>query len=242
MNLLEKFYPKFLEDEKFNLKKIQFIEERKHYIGFMSSNNVHFALHALNILKDDVKSRQYFYKAAVCSEYMIKIYNWELQTGIPKICYALLSDNNKVIERFKEIKDKEIMPDFIGYQFVTSIQSILKDNSNELQNQIDGLKISTAKKGEEGYKGLVTVFEGFLYEDQPHIEKGLNELIKTHKKREKIALVSDYFSVEVAALAKLAYIKGIEVVVESSLVPKEILPIQELANYEGYDFFKEIGY
>jgi NAD-dependent oxidoreductase involved in siderophore biosynthesis len=55
-------------------------------------------------------------------------------------------------------------------------------------------------------------------------------------------LVSDYFSVEVAALAKLAYIKGIEVVVESSLVPKEILPIQELANYEGYDFFKEIGY
>ncbi len=190
--------------------------------------------------QDFVKARNCFYKAAVSAEYMIKMYGWELQTGTPKICYAILSDNTNVIERYTTIKDINPDPNFIGYQFVTSVQSILQNNMDELETQIIALKKSTISKRADGYKGLVTVFEGFRNKDKFLIESGLNELIKTHKKREKIALVSDYFSVHIAAVAKLSLRIGIDVNIKSSLLPLGILPINELSQYDGYDFFKEL--
>lgn len=238
-------YTMFLDDEKFNLQKIQIPEEKKYYIGFAELNNMSLALHAMYVLQDFNKARTYFYKAAICGEYMVRMYDELLHTSIYKICYALLSDNSKVIEHYKDLKNTKWDENFLGYQFNTAIQSVLKDDTVMLEKQIEGLKKSVTKtrpRGAKAFAGCVDVFEGLLNEDKTQIERGINELVRTIGKRDELILVRDYFSIETTALAKLAWRKGYEINIESSFVPKEMIPVKELPDYPGYDFFKEIGY
>lgn len=63
-----------------------------------------------------------------------------------------------------------------------------------------------------------------------------------HKLRNKHnLLLNEFISHPALGYAKLAWLKGIEVEVESSLVPKELLPVQPLGRYiNEYAFLDEI--
>jgi len=245
INLLHSFYERSIEDEKFLLSKIIIPEEKAAFIGSFEGNARYFALHSMYVKKDFLMARQYFYKAAVSGEYMVRKHDWLMHTSIYKICYALLSDNSKVIEHYKELKNTKWDENFLGYQFNTAIQCVLKDDAEILKKQIEGLNKSVTKgspKGAKAFAGCINVFEGLLNNEKKQIETGINELVKTIGKRDDLTLVKDFFSIETTALVKLAWRKGFEIKVESSFVPKEMLPINELQEYPGYDFFQEIGY
>lgn len=245
IDFLHSFYERSIDDEIFLLSKILIPEEKAAFVGSFEGNARYFALHSMYVEQDYIKARQFFSKAAISSEYMVRKHDWLLHTSIYSICYALLSDNSKIIEHYKDLKNTKWDENFLGYQFNTAIQSVLKDDAETLKKQIEGLKKSVTKaspKGAKAYAGCVNVFEGLSNKNKTQIEAGINELVKTIGKRDDLTLVKDFFSIETTALAKLAWRKGFEINIESRYVPKEILSIKELPEYPGYVFFKEIGY
>lgn len=225
-----------LRDEKICLERINLSEYRNWAIGNLELTARGIAIHSMYVLNDYVKAREHFYKAALCGEYMVRNYDELMDTSIYKICCAVLSDNTDIINRYGTLKNKVSNKNFIGYIFNTAIRSIITDNAEELKAQIEKLKITVTKKGNKGFTGMINVCEGILNNNKILVEQGLQELIKTHGRRGEFWYAKTYFSFEITALAKLAWRKGIEVEVDSPLVPKEMLPVRELDNYIGYEF------
>jgi hypothetical protein len=240
MERLESLKQLFVDTEKDCLKRITNISEKRSMISFLNLNSEDLALYSMYILHDFQKARNDFYKAAVSGEYMVKTYDELMGTSIYKICCALLSDNSLVIKHYSTLRNSKWSNTFIGHQFNASIQAVLLNSFTELEMQLEYMKKTIQTKKWKGSAGYYTVFTGLLNQDKGQIETGLQELVKTFGKRGEFGLAKRYFSFDIAALAKLAWKKGFDIKVNSPLVPKEMLPVQELLYYIGYDFFKEL--
>lgn len=69
------------------------------------------------------------------------------------------------------------------------------------------------------------------------VKSSIEQLISKHGNRGDLELYKDSFLFEISTLAKLAWRQGVKVEVNSQLIPKEILPIKPLDNYEiPYNF------
>jgi hypothetical protein len=78
-------------------------------------------------------------------------------------------------------------------------------------------------------------FKGFLKNDQLMMVEGIKELVKPrlHKKHNDFFIVQKkYLSFPAILYAKLAWLKGFEVEIESPLVPRELLPHRPNAHYD----------
>ncbi|MFY7825869.1 MAG: hypothetical protein ACOVQ4_02030 [Flectobacillus sp.] len=230
---LEELFENYIEDEKNLSKKIN-TEEHQQTICALQITNRDLALFAMYVSKDLLAARNYFYKAALCGEYMVRNYDELMDTSIYKICCAVLSDNTEIMKRYGTLRNKVVIKNFIGYIFNTIIKAVIMNDEVELTTQIDKLKIATTKKGSKGFAGMINVFEGIRDVNKEQVEIGLKELIKTHGRRGEFGIAKSYFSFETATFAKLAWLRGIKVEVHSPLVPMEIVEVNELVTYEGY--------
>lgn len=230
---LEELFENYIEDEKNLSKKIN-THEHQNAIGFLNITTKDLAIISMYVSKDFLAARNYFYKSALCGEYMVRNYDELMDTTIYKICSAVLSDNTEIMKRYGTLRNKVVNKNFIGYIFNTIIKAAIMNDDEELNTQIDKLKIATTKKGAKGFAGMINVFEGIRDENKEQVEIGLKELIKTHGRRGEFGIAKSYFSFETATFAKLAWLRGIKVEVHSPLVPMEIVEINELATYEGY--------
>jgi hypothetical protein len=237
---LNESYPEACSRLNKTIEKIKDPEMLKHYIGFLTLDNIDVALYKIYIENDFEFAKNCFYKSSLCDAYKFIIYDRLMHTSIYSICYSLISDSEYSINLYKNLINKTVNEKFIGYYFNTAIQAILKDDDALLSKQIFELEKETINKKWVTFKGLVDVFKGIQNKNKNQVEAGLQELLKTHKKRDGHEFIKKYFSIEVTALAKLAWRVGIEVNINNSLVPNEILPIKELKNYDDYDFFKEL--
>jgi hypothetical protein len=77
--------------------------------------------------------------------------------------------------------------------------------------------------------------------DKNKIENAITLLAgKYHKKRNReYSLSNEIISIPALTYAKLAWLKGIEVEIDSPLVPKELLPFKPNNEYWEYDFMKK---
>jgi hypothetical protein len=232
---LEELFDSFIEREKEHFKRMHEEEEKENAIGFLQLDNQLLALYSMHIIKDFKGARNYFYKAALCGEYMVKNYDELMDTSIYKICCAVLSDNIEIMNRYGTLRNKVVNKNFIGYIFNTAIKSVILKDNDELTLQVERFKIATTKKGAKGFVGMINVFEGIKDKNKVQVEKGLNELIKSHGKRGEFGIAKNYFSFETSAVAKLACLQGIDVEINNSLMPMEIVRIEELPFYEGYE-------
>ena len=162
-----------------------------------------------------------------------------IETAIQTMGYALLSDSKTIIDRYSNIKTQGLA--WIGSIYIDAIQSVLKDDYERLDYCLSRFHKIFAKNIEKSFIGCLSFFNGIKQGNKEEIEAGLKELLKSYKKRGVLPKYQAYISIDTTTLAKLAWLKGIQVEIDSSLVPKELLPIRPLEKYEDrYDFLKEV--
>jgi hypothetical protein len=232
----------FYENQEREQKKLEIIKDPAkknfHILSFKGINTIFF-LHKAFVENDIQASKVFLYKVAMTNGYYYEKLNGEIFNVLDTFTYPILSDSSNLIRRYLKYERTE-HPDSFSTYFGKAIQSVLKDDQQALQSNIEGLKKWSKKGWAKQYSGIITVFEGFFVNDKTIIEKGLQEIIALHEKQEQPAVIKDYINLEATALAKLSYRKGLEIDIDYSLIPKELLPIKELPNYEGYPFFDEL--
>jgi hypothetical protein len=124
------------------------------------------------------------------------------------------------------------------YQYSNSVQNILLEDWDKLEWNIRCLTRFVAFDKFKVYGSALDILNGFRVKDPELITKGLQEFIMTHAKRNRDPLICKFFSIDTAGFCKLAWLKGYEIDLHSSLVPIELMPIRPLDHYEYYDFLK----
>lgn len=202
------------------------------------------ALKAFFIDNNIKKAKQYFYNCGKLDEFLIVKFDSKiLDYGINHLTYALLSDNEDLVETYSNLhhSNYDAMIKSGGTTPVYILQCLIKDNWSEFERMMPIMKSKTVKKFKMELDALY--FEALAERNKGKIEEILIELVspKIHKQRNKIhELVNEFISHPALGYAKLAWRKGIEVEVKSELVPRELLPIKPLDKYEvQYDFLKK---
>lgn len=232
-------YQNFLNDESIVREKIQTPGNDYHFVPSLEGTNIVYATYAIYIEENYSKAKECFYRAARVAEFMSNKYDRRIiDSGINPISYALLSDNHELIERYSVLKNTINDDTQIGFQLPNAVQNILQEDWDKLSWNIRCLERFVKFPKLKWYAPVLDVFNGFKEKDGQLIKKGLDELLKTHKKRNKDPLVSKFFSADTSGYNKLAWLKGYEIELGNDFVPKELMPIRPLERYEDYEFLK----
>lgn len=241
MSVYNKLFERYQEEkekEAWRLSKLEIPEEKPFYTDSFESLNVLYALYEMYKNSDFEKARYHFYQAARVAEYELKRHSL-IETTIPRIGYAMFSDDHAIIDRYCQMKTS--MGDkWVGTIYIRSIQSVLLGDNDQLEFWMKKYEDIFAKKKDMTWQGCLEVLQGIKNSDKAQAELGINNLLKTHKRRPGLGYIDPYFSIVGSTMAKLAWITGLEVFVDNILIPMDLLPVRPLPKYEdAYDFLKE---
>ena len=216
---------------------------------------VDFAVMAIKD-KNWSNSKQHFYTASLLDEIAVAKFNSnQFSFGLRLIAYPILSDNNELITRYSKLRyqpwgkmkgmDENVS---LGKSEIwcNTVQFFMANDNVGIERNLNIIETKTLKKlpkKEEGLKDDYEFYKALHSCDKAKMEEILEKLVspKIHKKRNDNTLLNQYISLPALGYAKLAWRNNIEVEVSSNLIPKELLPIKPLNNYEiPYDFLKEI--
>ena len=204
-------------------------------------NFQNFALEAFFFENDICKAKHFFYLCGKIDEYLILKHDEKiLDYGINHLSYALLSDCKPLIVRYSNLKhslyDRMIQSGATAPMYI--LQCLIKDDWAEYERVMPIMKNKTVPKFKMELDAAF--YEALAERNKEKMEEVLAEFItpKVHKQRNKHhELINEFISHPALGYAKLAWYKGIEVNVNSPLVPKELMPIKPLDNYEDvYSF------
>lgn len=243
-------------------KKIK--EEGKfEYLGNLKNEIFYVAIYHLMNQNDVKYFKQNIFLNARIDEIQISKFNLRIfDYSLPQTLYAPLTDNWSYLENtYSKLRYSTTYIDDKSGQTVpiTMDENVLKGESaiwcNTIQflmaNDISGVErnlsiieeitLPKLPKNQQELKLDFEFYKALLKKDKSECEAILHELLtpKIHKKRNDNPVLAQYVSQPALGYAKLAWRLGIEVAVNSPLIPKELLPIQPLDHYEvPYDFLK----
>jgi hypothetical protein len=184
-----------------------------------------------------------------------------LDYDLSRCLKPILSDNGDLITKYSSIRYKTFykkdnseelkpltMDEMVALGespvWCNTVQFFMANDHNGIErnlNIIETITLPKLPKKEQGLKDDFDFYKALYYSDKPRMEEILDKLTspKIHKKRNDNPILNQYISFPALGYAKLAWLKGIEVVVNSKLVPIELLPVQPLDKYEiPYEFLQ----
>ncbi len=218
-------------------------------------DNIHYAIEYLYFEKNISKSKIHFNVCGLLDEFQIPLINYRIfDYGLHHISYAILSDNEALIQRYAKLRyqrgvNAEMSMDemvAIGELpiWCNTVQFFMANDNEGVERNLNIIETKTLKslpKKEVGLKDDYDFYKALYAKNKAKMEEILEKLVspKIHKKRNDNPILNQYISLPALGYAKLAWRKGIQVEVNSLLVPKELLPMQPLDKYEiPYDFLK----
>ncbi len=210
-----------------------------------------FKLSELNYL--EVKQR--FFNCGWLDEYCMKVRNNRfLDYGLHHISYAILSDNEPLIQRYAKLRyqqgtNAELSMDEMVSEgempiWCNTVQFFMANDIKGVEKNLNIIENKTLKKlskKEDGLKDDYELFKALYYKDKSKLEEILEKLVspEIHKKRNDNPVLNQYISHPAIGYSKMAWRHGIQVEIDSPLIPKELLPIRPLDEYIiPYDFLK----
>ena len=243
------------EDSKIWLERLNISIENQEKFS-RNFNYYHILLAISNLINNELDLLKHnFNISSLSDELQIKRFNSRLlDYGLKSIAYCILSDNEPLIQRYAKLRyhkgvNAELSMDemvAIGELpiWCNTVQFFMANDNSGVErnlNIIESKRLKALPKKEEGLKDDYEFYKALHSGDKAKMEEILEKLVspKIHKKRNDNPILNQYISLPALGYAKLAWRKGIEVEVKSPLVPKELLPVQPLAQYKiPYDFLK----
>ena len=243
------------------LKKI-LMQGEFEYVGNLRNEMLIFALYSFFEENDISKAKQHFYICGLLDAFRITAYQDKLfDYDLMSIGYAMLSDNTAFINNtFAKLSYQSTYLDDLTEKpvpitmeenvlageaaiFTHTVQQFLLGRNDLVERNLAIMERVWFNKPNENstLQYDVRFFKALYLKDLMECETVLKEMVspKIHQKRNDDALLKKYISMPALGYAKLAWIMGLEVDVKSKLIPKELLPIQPLDNYEiPYEFLK----
>lgn len=213
------------------LRKISFFTFEKSIYSFFINSNLQL-------------TKQEFYIIGGLTENLVNKYDSDILewSNIHK-CAPLLSDNESLIQRFANLKNSNFVTSKKDIGVVTNaIQNCIKNDDKALKEDIIVLeKMEEKSKGEEKryYEMSKLFFTAYLNNDKQAITQSLKDSLayKTKNAKKYSDLVSQFIATPEIGYAKLAWRKGMEIDLNHTLVPQELLPVKPNAEYfDTYDF------
>jgi hypothetical protein len=213
----------------------------KFYITSKWYDHERFALKSFFIDHNIMQAKQHFYTCGKLDEFLITKYDEKiLDYGINHLGYALLSDSKALMRSYADLRHSnyEVMIKIGVAAPVYILQCLIKDDWSEYERAMSIMKSKTVKKFKMEMD--FAYYEALAERNQGKIEQILSDFVtpKVHKQRNKVhELINEYISHPAIGYAKLAWLKGIEVNIESPLIPRDLLPIKPNGEYkDGYNF------
>jgi len=205
--------------------------------------------------KDFAQSKQHFFVASLLDKMRVEKFNDSLfDFGIGNTLFPVISDNNALIKSYSKLRynswgrmpsmDENVLKGKNAI-WCNTIQFFMANDVQGIERNLNIIETKTLPKLPKNQQELkidYAFYKALLSKDKAKCEELLEQLVspKVHKKRNDNAVLSKYVSQPALGYAKLAWRQGLEVEVNSPLIPKEILPIEPLDNYEiPYDFLKD---
>jgi hypothetical protein len=185
--------------------------------------------------------KQHFHVASKLREMSSREIDGETLASPISFLYALLSDSSEVIRSFATLSPLEFSEycdnPKTGQFYVHLIQLALRDEYDSLREYIQMAKTRASSKQIRDYYSSGEDYYSLLM--SRNID-GLQRIIQAGATKQKGDPKSEDFLADVSVIqAKLCWIKGIEVQVDSPLVPMDLMPVAPLPHYDDkYDFLK----
>lgn len=219
----------------------------KSHINILYLMQDNFALYNLLIRGDSGRAKQNFYLKGRIAEVLINKFNdYLFDYDFSSSFSVFMSDSPELLSRYAVWSwsgmQKSIEENKTGAIISNMIQLIIRDDWEGVAKRLETLQKLITKKKNQWLELDYAYFKALAEKDKKLVEQILNEFLspKKHKERNRhFPLVGELISTPAYGYAKLAWIKGLEVDVNSPLVPKELLPIKPLDKYEdSYAFLK----
>lgn len=214
-------------------------QEKFYYHGTMTlwGDHVRFALKAFFVDHNISATKQQFYTCGKLDEYaIVRHYANTLDSRIDHLTCVLLSDSPTLIQSYACLKhsqyEQSIQRGLAAPLYI--MYCILKDDWAEYERIMPVMKSKAVPKFkmelDEAY------FQALAAKDKSRMEELLAAIVspKEHNRRSKhYILINQFISYHGLCYAKLAWLKGIPVEVNSPLIPKELLPLEPLPAYKN---------
>ncbi len=234
----EKKYLGWLNDPKYNKKQVQMT---------MKSNTKIIGLYKSLLDKNQESAKLYLSTTGMLFDLFNESYNRKEEYWFPvqSLAAVLISGNEKLYKIINQRKKINLSNDKTGL-FIRNkalFEIALGDWIKLEKTYTHFDKIYEHHHNTfDDKKQIKMVYQAFLEKDVNKLNLGLNSLeTKTLRRaRQKHANIEKYISVLTLAFAKLAWMHGMEVEIDSKYVPKELLPFKPLEEYTiPYKFLRD---
>lgn len=208
-------------------------------------SNSHFVMGLYDyITKRDVSGMKQNFYIACKLHFAALILSSEgrLQTPMP-LLWAILSDAPSVIDEmsnfdqgdYADNKKNPRYPQFMVHMY----QMAIKSDFDGMRRGLEAIKKSGNKEDRGSVKSGRNFFSLLMLRDKSSLE---NEILAKVTGEAANPMAEGVVSIISTIEAKICWMHGIEVDIDSDLVPKDFLPVRPLAKYsDEYDFLS-VGY